>query len=171
MIFDIFKKKSPPPVELVIVQPEVKLVGPSIPPYPKWKHLVPLHPSDEEVNNACLMLFKDTAYNIVVRSELCFIDDKNGCLSVDTSHGGHTHGGILIEYTDEPVLTPESKIWDGPGTGRSWDVNGNCYYLLDQRTGKISNWESQVYPSEILRRHIKDCILKRGSLTGKLLQP
>jgi hypothetical protein len=133
--------------------------------YPRWKHLVPLHPTKEDLDKACLVLFKDEAK--YCRVDKVLIDDFNGLLSVTSRNYSVANGGILIDYTEEPV-NPK-VIFDGPGTGRAWDENGDCYYLLDKKTMMPRRWEQDVYPSEVLRSYIKDLMAKNTLSEGQML--
>jgi hypothetical protein len=105
--------------------------------YPKYKHLIPANPTEEEYRIAWKHIFGDYPENCEVTNvdgilEKC--GKNNVGYNVKTSYGMISHGGFS-EHTEEPVLN-DGQSYYYTGKGCTWDTDANDmrFYLINKDT-------------------------------------
>jgi hypothetical protein len=113
--------------------------------YPKWKHKVPIFPTEEEFISAFFELYehhpKDCRWEIGV-----------GGLEVFTPTSHTFDGGIIGGITDEPKTSKSVFYKSGPNWNT--DDEGNRFYLIEIGVeNNLRHWK-QIYYSAIVYNYL-----------------
>ncbi len=133
--------------------------------YPKWFHLVPEFPSEEQFRESFKRVFKfypEECQIIKGHNEMQF--------AVSTPKETCSHGGIMCEYTETPVTFFKHEYYFG-GAGCTWsiDENGKRFHLLDKKTGDISRKQEALDQRTIRNYLVNAKQIKRDININKVL--
>lgn len=112
--------------------------------YPKWRHLIPEEPSEDDFNSAWVQEFEYPYSDCHVEyGEQSFYGNSLGSgHTIHTPKGVIFHGG-LCDYIDDPVLSEdETFYYTGAGCGWASDILGQRYLKIDPKSLMPVDWDS-----------------------------
>ena len=122
--------------------------------YPKWKYIIPSHPTEDEFKKSWKHLFRFDYENCKIEYGKQKLGDNNlgSGLNILTPDCSYMYGNFK-KYTANPILHAGQGFYY-PGSGITWGIDSLHQYfcLIDPKMGLPVYWD-EVYNWEIIKNY------------------